>query len=33
MKNEDGINMISYEPDDKYLDAICVKYGQKVIRR
>ena len=33
MKNEDGINMISYEPDDKYLDAICVKYGQKVIHR
>ena len=33
MKNEDGLNMISYEPDDKYLDAICVKYGQKVIRR
>ncbi len=31
--NEEGRSMlISFEPDDKYLDAVCVKYNQKVIR-
>lgn len=34
VKNEDsGIIMISFEPDDKYLDAVCIKHPQKVIRR
>lgn len=25
--------MIQFEPDEKYLDAVCVKYGQKVVRK
>ena len=25
--------LIKYEPDDEYLDAVQVKYGQKVVRR
>lgn len=33
VKDDEGITLIKYEPDDKYLDAVCVKYGQKVIRR
>ncbi|MBO5259616.1 MAG: hypothetical protein J6B26_04450 [Agathobacter sp.] len=34
VKNEDvGMVLISFEPDDKYLDAVCVKHPQKVIRR
>lgn len=34
VKNQDsGLIMISFEPDDRYLDAVCVKYPQKVIRR
>lgn len=32
VKVPEGIEVIKYEPDDKYLDAICVKYRQKVIR-
>lgn len=30
---DQGVVLISFEPDEKYLDAICVKYPQKVIRR
>lgn len=32
-KSESGMMLISFEPDEKYLDAVCVKYSQKVIRR
>ena len=31
-KSEAGINVIKFEPDDKYLDAVCIKYRQKVVR-
>lgn len=31
-KAEDGIRLILFEPDEKYLDAVCIKYGQKVLR-
>lgn len=31
-KTEEGFEMTKYEPDEKYLDAVCVKYRQKVIR-
>jgi translation initiation factor IF-1 len=29
----EATEVIRFEPDEKYLDAVCVKYGQKVIRR
>ncbi len=32
-KQKDGCRIIQFEPDEAYLDAVCVKYGQKVIRR
>lgn len=32
VKGKEGLEMIKFEPDDKYLDAICVKYRQKVVR-
>lgn len=31
-KSESGIKVIKFEPDEKYLDAVCVKYRQKVVR-
>lgn len=31
-KGEKGIELVYFEPDDKYLDAVCVKYGYKVRR-
>ena len=31
-KRESGIEIIRFEPDEKYLDAVCMKYPQKVIR-
>ena len=31
-KSEEGIHMTWFEPDEKYLDAVCIKYRQKVIR-
>lgn len=31
-KLEEGYQLTWFEPDDKYLDAVCVKYRQKVIR-
>ena len=33
VKNQDQISLIKFEPDEKYLDAVCVKYAQKVVRR
>ena len=32
VKHENEIKLIKFEPDDKYLDAVCIKYAQKVIR-
>lgn len=29
---EEGQELVKFEPDEKILDAICIKYGQKVIR-
>lgn len=31
-KVEEGIHVTLFEPDDKYLDAVCIKYRQKVVR-
>lgn len=32
--NKDGaLTLIKFEPDEKYLDAVAVKYQQKIIRR
>ena len=31
-KVEEGMHMTLFEPDEKYLDAVCIKYRQKVIR-
>ena len=31
-KGEKGVELVYFEPDDKYLDAVCVKYGYKVRR-
>ena len=31
-KTEDGMEVTRFEPDEKYLDAVCIKYPQKVIR-
>lgn len=33
VKKEAGTVLIKYEPDDEYLDAVQVKYAQKVVRR
>ena len=32
-KKGEAIEMIRFEPDDKYLDAVCTKYSAKVVRR
>jgi hypothetical protein len=32
-QNAEGTEVFRFEPDEQYLDAVCVKYGQKVIRR
>lgn len=32
VKGANGLEMIKFEPDEKYLDAVCVKYRQKVVR-
>jgi hypothetical protein len=32
VKTETGVRLISFEPDDKYLDAVCFKYAHKVTR-
>lgn len=31
-KTETGYELTKFEPDEKYLDAVCVKYRQKVMR-
>lgn len=31
-KAEEGYHMTYFEPDDEYLDAVCIKYRQKVVR-
>lgn len=31
-KCENGIDLVYFEPDKRYLDAVCVKYGYKVRR-
>ena len=31
-KTEHGMEITKFEPDEKYLDAVCIKYPQKVIR-
>ena len=31
-KVSEGIDVIKFEPDEKYLDAVCMKYRQKVVR-
>ena len=31
-KVEDGMHLTYFEPDEKYLDAVCIKYRQKVVR-
>lgn len=33
IKQKSGCQLIRFEPDEEYLNAVCVKYGQKVIRR
>ncbi len=33
IKNGEQISLIKFEPDEKYLDAVCLKYAQKVVRR
>jgi len=32
VKEKDGMSLIKFEPDEKFLDAICMKYAQKVKR-
>lgn len=32
VKGENGRGLIKFERDEKYLDAVCIKYRQKVIR-
>lgn len=31
-KGQNGPELVYFEPDDKYLDAVCIKYGYKVRR-
>ncbi len=31
-KVDKGFHMTLFEPDEKYLDAVCIKYRQKVVR-
>lgn len=32
VKNANGTELVKYEPDEKYLDEVCIKYGFKVKR-
>ena len=32
VKNANGMELVTYEPDEKYLNAVCIKYGHKVKR-
>lgn len=31
-KKQDAYQLIWFEPDQEYLDAVCIKYGQKVVK-
>lgn len=31
-KSEKGLEIVKFEPDATYLDAVCIKYPQKVVR-
>jgi hypothetical protein len=31
-RGEKGLELVYFEPDDKYLDAVCIKHGHKVRR-
>lgn len=31
-KVEEGLQLLWFEPDEKYIDAVCIKYRQKVVR-
>lgn len=30
---DNGCTLIQFEPDEEYLNAVCMKYGQKVVRK
>ena len=30
VKNANGIELVTYEPDEKYINEVCIKYGYKV---
>ena len=30
VKNSNGLQLVKYEPDKKYIDEVCIKYGFKV---
>jgi hypothetical protein len=30
VKVQEGLELVYFEPDEKYLDAVCKKYGYKV---
>ena len=32
VKNANGMELVTYEPDEKYIKEVCVKYGHKVKR-
>ena len=32
VKGENGIELVTYEPDEKYIKEVCIKYGHKVKR-
>jgi hypothetical protein len=32
VKHENSMLLIQFEPDDSYLDAVCIKYAYKVVR-
>ncbi len=32
IKHAEALQLIKFEPDEKYLDAMCIKYRQKVVR-
>lgn len=33
VRTGDGTVLVKFEPDDDYLNAVCIKYSQKVVRR
>ena len=32
VKNAEGIELVKFEPDEKYINEVCIKYGYKVKR-